>query len=111
MAANCAALNNYLDGTLGIMDPPTIAALNAQGLDSFNDSLTLTEEDVTDICSNVRKPGGTIPNSALDPANIVAGIPVTIPNPCVQLGHMIHEKRLKITWNGYRGLLPRQLQL
>jgi hypothetical protein len=95
MAADRAMLNNYLDGTLGITDGATIAALNVQGLDSFTDFLTLTEDDITDICSNVRKPGGTIPNPAYDPANPVAGITATIPNPGTQLGH-VYEKRIKM---------------
>jgi hypothetical protein len=41
MAANCAQLNNYFDNVLGITDAATVAALNNQGLASFEDFLTL----------------------------------------------------------------------
>jgi hypothetical protein len=85
MAANQAALNNYLQDTLGFPEDLS-RALNAQGLDAFDVLTTLTDKDVKEMCGNVRKPGGTIPNPAYDAANPVAGVPLTIPNPGVSMG-------------------------
>jgi hypothetical protein len=95
MAAALAALNNYLNDPIGIVDPQTRVALNNQGHQAFEDFLTLTEKDISEICSNIRKPGGTIPNPVHDPVASVAGRPPTIPNPGIQIGH-IYEKRLKM---------------
>jgi hypothetical protein len=95
MAAAQAALNNYLDAPLGITEAATRAALNQQGLQSFDDFLTLTEKDISEICTNLRKPGGTIPNPAYNAAAPVVGIPATIPNPGINVGH-VFEKRLKM---------------
>jgi hypothetical protein len=95
MAAARAQLNRYLEDILGIGDQAARDAINAQGLDTFEDFLLLEEKDIEDVCSNVRKPGGVIPNPNYDPANVVAGVPATIPNPGIQLGH-IYEKRLKL---------------
>jgi hypothetical protein len=64
-------------------------------LDTFEDFLLLEEKDIGDVCANVRKPGGMVPNPNHDPQNIVAGVPSMIPNPGIQLGH-IYEKRLKL---------------
>jgi hypothetical protein len=44
---------------------------------------------MTQICSNIRKPGGTIPN----PNAAIAGQPPMIPDPGVQVGQ-IYERRL-----------------
>jgi hypothetical protein len=95
MAAAQAALNNYLDNVLGINAPGATAALNMQGLTSFDDFLSLIEDDVADVCSNVRKPGGTIPNPNYNPANPIPGVPQVLSNPGIQFGH-IYEKRLKM---------------
>jgi hypothetical protein len=93
MAANQAALNNYLQDTLGFPEDLS-RALNAQGLDSFDTLATLTDKDVKEVCSNVRKPGGTIPNPVFDAENPVAGVPATIPNPGVSMG-LPREKLLR----------------
>jgi hypothetical protein len=95
MAAAQAALNNYLDTPLGITDGATRAALNQQGLQSFDDFLTLTEKDIEEICSNLRKPGGTIPNPAYNAAAPLPGVAAMIPNPGIGIGH-VFEKRLKM---------------
>jgi hypothetical protein len=93
MAANQAAINNYLQDTLGF--PQTLAhALNAQGLDGFDILINLTDKDIKEMCTNVRNPGGTIPNPAFDAANPVPGVPATIPNPGVSMG-LPHEKLLR----------------
>jgi hypothetical protein len=93
MAANQAAINNYLQDTLGF--PQTLAhALNAQGLDGFDILINLMDKDIKEMCTNVRKPGGTIPNPAFDAANPVPGVPATIPNPGVSMG-LPHEKLLR----------------
>lgn len=82
--------SNYLQTTLLINDNDVRQALIDQGLTSFTDMLGLTEEDIEEICANVRKPGGMIAN----PNAAVAGQPAMIANPGQQIGH-IHEKRLK----------------
>jgi hypothetical protein len=95
MAAALATLNNYLDNTLGIDDQNTRDALNQQGIQAFDDFLTLTEKDISDICANIRKPGGTIPNPLHNAAAPVANIPAVIPNPGINIGY-VYEKRLKM---------------
>jgi hypothetical protein len=95
MAAARANFNNYLNAMIGINDAALVTAINGQGLEGFDDFLMLTEDDIGNICTNVRKPGGTIPNPAYDPNNIVPNIPATIPNPGRQLGR-VYEKRLKM---------------
>lgn len=95
MAAALAALNNYLNNTLLITSEAVCHALNDQGLTSFDNFATLTEDDISEICSNVQKPGGTIDNPAHDDENPIAGIPARIPNPGRLIGH-VHEKRLKM---------------
>jgi hypothetical protein len=89
MAANQAAINNYLQDTLGFSQP-LAQALNAQGLDGFDVLVNLTDKDIKEMCANVRKPGGTIPNPAYD----AVGVPATIPNPGILMG-LPHEKLLR----------------
>lgn len=85
-------LNAYMNATLLIQVATTRLALNAQGLNDFDDFLSLTEKDITDICSNVRKPGGTI----LNPLYVVGGnVPQMMPNLGNAVGY-VHEKRLKM---------------
>ena len=88
-------LNTYFQGTLLINQQNVRDALNAQGLISIGDFEGLTEDDIAEICSNARKPGGTIVNPDYDPVNPVAGVPPNITNPGVLVGHVI-EKRLKM---------------
>jgi hypothetical protein len=95
MAAALAGLNNYFDNTIGITDQATRVALNEKGLESFDDFLIYTEKEITDMCPNVRKPGGLIVNPAFDPNNVVPGVPPNIPNPGLTIGLGI-EKRLKM---------------
>lgn len=94
MAANLAAFNNYLNDTLLIDEQATRQALNAQGLQAFDDLENLTDNDVKDICKNVRQPGGTIPNpvAIANPDN--AAIPAAIPNRGVNMSFLA-EKRLR----------------
>jgi hypothetical protein len=73
---------------------PLAHTLNTQGLDGFDVLITLTDKDIKELCTNVRKPGGTIPNPAYDAANPVAGVPLTLPNPGVPMG-LPHEKLLR----------------
>lgn len=97
MAAAPPNFNNYLTNTLGITDNATIAALNNQGLTDFDDLVALSDPDIKAICTNLKKPGGTIENPVWV-ATAVANrgtIPQFIPNPGVTLG-FLHEKRLRM---------------
>jgi hypothetical protein len=89
MAANLAALNNYLQNTLLIQDQDVRVALNQQGLQAFGEFTDLTDDDIKDICKNVRNPGGLV----VDP-NAAAGAGALVPNRGVTLGH-VFEKRLR----------------
>lgn len=93
-AAARAELNNYLRQVLLIADAAVRTALNTQGLESLEDFVALTEKDIDDICSNARKPGGTIPNPAYQARNNPAAPPF-LPNAGVQIGH-VFVKRLKM---------------
>lgn len=87
-----ATLANYMDTMLLITSVTARTALSNQGLTAYEDFLTLSEKDIGDICSNVRKPGGTIANPAL----IAGGAqPALIPNPGTPIGYVL-EKRLKM---------------
>ena len=95
MAAALAGFNNYLRNTLHINNANVRNAINQQGLQSITDLIHLTDDDISEVCSNARKPGGTIANPVFDPANPIARVPTTIPNPGVLIGH-IFERHLKI---------------
>jgi hypothetical protein len=98
MAALLAALvayDNYLLNTLLITSNDLRVAQRGQGLQGIDDYADLSDDDIGDMCTNIRKPGGTIPNPAYNPVNPVAGVPMLIPNPGVPVGHLI-ERRLKM---------------
>jgi hypothetical protein len=89
-------LNDYLENTIGITSQALRDALNAEGIISFASFALLDDDDMTRICTVIRRPGGTIPN----PANAVLilpnpAVPVNIPNPGVPVGY-VYEKRLKL---------------
>jgi hypothetical protein len=84
MAASIAH-NYYMQNTLLVANNDVCTTLRTQGLTDFGDYAVLNEEDIADICTNVRKPGGTINNPNHDPAKPVAGVPETIPNPGYRL--------------------------
>lgn len=90
MAAAQAAINNYFQNTLLIVDQNARTALNQQGLDHYDVIHHFTDEDIIAICKNVRRPGGVMPN----PQAHVEGQPPTIPNTGVSIGFAI-EKRLR----------------
>jgi hypothetical protein len=87
---NRNAVSGYFNNTLGIASVDTRNALLDQGLDDFDHFLGFSEEDIEQICANVRKPGGTIAN----PDAGEDGQPARIPNPGHPIGYL-HEKRLK----------------
>ena len=99
MAAALAGFNNCLQNTLLIGTAAVQTDLNDQGLQSFDDLSTLTEDDIAEVCSNARKPGRTVPNptyvAPTAAAPEVPGVPAEIPNPGVRIGH-VYEKRLKM---------------
>ena len=100
MAAALAAINNYFQNVLHIANVDVCNALNDQGLQSFDNFGTLTEQDIIDISDKARKPGGTITNPAyIAPTAIVpalSGVTPTLPNPGVTIRHVV-EKQLKMT--------------
>jgi hypothetical protein len=98
------ALNAYLQDVLRIESPSIRAGLFEQGLTSFLDFETLTEKDIMQICANVRRPGGLIPNPMLPGRGRGRGaaaavdlppLPPQIPNPGTLVGHVV-EVRLKM---------------
>jgi hypothetical protein len=91
MSAALTQLNLYLQNVLLINQPDTRAALNQQGLDAFGDFNGLTGKDIKNICANVWKHGGTIPN----PNAGVANQPDTITNPGVHLDYVL-KRRLEM---------------
>jgi hypothetical protein len=93
--AALVAYDNYLTNTLLIASNDLRAAIMPQGIKDFDLYIALTEGNIGDICTNLRKSGRTIDNPNHDPANPVAGIPATVPNPGIPIGH-ITEKRLKM---------------
>ena len=97
MAAALNAVNNYMEHVLLISTLAARQAINVQGMEALDELMTLMEEDISNICSNVRKPGGVLPNPMHDLQNVVAGIPLKILNPGVNVGH-VHEKWLKALW-------------
>ena len=95
MAANRAAVLNYLENTLLIADQEVRTNfVDVQGFSSFDDGKDVTIEDIESICKNMRRPGGTVAN----PQAAVAGQPPRIPNPGLEIGH-IQEHRLKMMVN------------
>jgi hypothetical protein len=86
--AAAIVLNNYLLNVLLINDVQVRNALNIQGLTVPTDFVSLADSnDIKNICANARKASGTIVN----PMAANPNQPPTIPNPGVQLGHMIDE--------------------
>ena len=82
------AFNIYLATTLCIREANVRAALNAQGLLSFDYFIGLSDDDMDTIAANVRKPGGTIP--------IGAGRNVAnIPDPGLPIGFLV-VRRLEL---------------
>jgi hypothetical protein len=87
--ANRQAFQNYLQ-TIGF--PADLrAALVAQGLDTIGNLYGMTDDDVEDLCANIRKPGGVVPNpaNADDPEAVQF-----ITDPGVAVGR-IYQERLK----------------
>ena len=66
---------------LGVTNANVREALNNQGLQGADDFEGLMDDDITTICDNCRKPGGTIAN----PNAAIVGQPANITNPGEQL--------------------------
>jgi hypothetical protein len=62
--------------------------LNDHGLLIIDNFVSLIEKDVNQMCSNIRKPGGTINNPSFNMNAPVAGVPAMIPNPGLPVGHI-----------------------
>ena len=87
--ANNQAFSNYLQ-TIGFT-AALRTALSAQGVDTINGLLGMTEDDVDDLCSNIRKPGGDMPYPA-HRAN--PDLPERIADLGTAVGR-VHQERLK----------------
>lgn len=88
--AHRQAFQNYL-ANLGFPADLRAALIN-QGLDNVTDMYGMTDDDVEDLCTNIRKPGGVIPNPAgADNADVV---PQFINDPGIAVGR-VHQERLK----------------
>ena len=72
-----AAIIGYLNNRLDITSLVMRTAINDQGLTRIDDFIGSTDQYIKDLCDNIRKPGGTIPN----PNATVAGQPPNITNP------------------------------
>ena len=69
---------------LGFTEAAANSILNAQGVRTLDDLYDLDETRCANLCKNLRRPGGTIPNPAAQGNNAA---PPNIPNP----GHAIPE--------------------
>jgi len=78
--------SNYLHITLGF--PVTLRnAIIGQGYTTYDTFLYMTDDDVTNLCQTIRKPGGMIPNPQ-------GGNRAQINDPGTPVGDL-YEKRLK----------------
>ena len=77
-AAQQGAMRTYLRDVISIGDPVArCQAIQDEGLNLITDFTKFDKEDIKTLCSSLRKPSRTIPNS-----NVTApGAPATIPNP------------------------------
>lgn len=88
--------DQYMVDVLGISQVSVRNALRVQGIGTVADFVSLTENDIEDVCKIIRRPGGTIPNPAFGRGGRNAAlVPEMLPNPGIQIGHL-HEKRLKM---------------
>ena len=83
-----AEFKRYLRGSI-VMTENLADAFIAQGLDTFKELSGITQDDVHQIVSIIRKPGGTIPNPASTAAR-----PPQIADPGLKVTYL-QEKRLK----------------
>jgi hypothetical protein len=75
--ANEQLLDQYLRDVLGIQSDLVRSALRGQGLTTIDDFVSLSEDDIDDVCKIIRRPGGTIPN----PAYLAAQLPPIVAPP------------------------------
>lgn len=98
MAGNRAQVQNYLNNALGVTEERVRDAITDQGLDSFEAFDLLSDEDIKSVCSNARKPGGSVVNPAFHAtdnptapptiANTGATISLSLERRLRQLGHL-----------------------
>ena len=91
MAANAAAVRHYLENVIGITSEAARDALVDQGLDSFAEFETFNRNLIATTCSDIRKPGGLIPDPNGPDAN---GDILQVRNPGAPIGAR-QEARLK----------------
>eukprot|EP00980_Cylindrotheca_fusiformis_P018169 scaffold5886_cov93-Cylindrotheca_fusiformis.AAC.3 len=66
MAANLAALRNYLSNTLQMPDAVRDSIVDVQGFQSLSDFLDFEDKDIHDLCVNIRRgSGATNPGIAI----------------------------------------------
>ena len=87
--ADPAAIRGALD-RIGFSAVARNYIVNDQGIDAVEEFRILSDEEVENLCKNVRRPGGTIPNP-----NNGQGQPENIPNPGIPVS-MRAESNLKL---------------
>ena len=98
-----AAFNGYLNNQLNITSLAMRTVINDQGLTRIDDFIGLTDQDIKDLCDNIWKPGGTIPN----PNATVASQPPTITNPGQPISFVSIKRLRMLNYNLHH---PRRIQ-
>jgi hypothetical protein len=83
--ANEQLLDQYLRDVLGIQSDLVRGALRNQGLSTIDEFVSLSEEDIEDVCKIIRRPGGTVPN----PAYLAAQLPPIVAPPVPPLAPIV----------------------
>ena len=66
---------------LGFDETAANTIINQQNVSTLEDIRDLDESRCSNLCKNLRRPGGTIPNPAAQGANAAPGAPANVPNP------------------------------
>lgn len=91
--ANRQAFANYLQ-SVGFQ-PALREALFAQGLENISSFLGMTDNDIDELCVNMRRPGGLIPNPGhLDDPDL----PEYITDPGVAVGRIFQERLKQLSF-------------
>ena len=66
---------------LGFDEAAANTIINQQNVATLEDIRDLDESRYSNLCKNLRRPGGTIPNPAAQGAKAAPGAPANVPNP------------------------------